>query len=292
VDVDEFVARHGLPRGFRELIAGHYAPLAAWLIDQRVPRQTMFAGIAGAQGTGKSTLAEFLRGALAADAGWRVAVLSLDDFYLTRAERGRLATRIHPLLATRGVPGTHDVGLLAACLADLRRLRAGQVMRVPRFDKARDDRADAPSWPSVTGPVDLIVLEGWCVGCPPEPAASLTWPINALERERDADGRWRRFVNDQLAGAYADLFAELGRLIFLRAPSLAAIRRWRLEQERQLRMESPADAGGRMNDAQVAEFVAYFERLTRWSCDTLPEVADVVLELDEAHRCVRSRYRR
>ena len=63
-------------------------------------------GIAGSQGSGKSTLAK----AVAERFGG--ASLSLDDVYLTKAERAAMAARVHPLFATRGPPGTHDLGLL------------------------------------------------------------------------------------------------------------------------------------------------------------------------------------
>ena len=72
-------------------------------------------GICGAQGSGKSTLAEALAERLERD-GLACAVLSLDDLYLTRAERERLARGVHPLLATRGPPGTHDTSLGIAVL--------------------------------------------------------------------------------------------------------------------------------------------------------------------------------
>src|SRR6185437_8649015 len=67
-------------------------------------------GLCGAQGSGKSILARSLADRFASR-GRRVAVLSLDDLYLTKAERSRLAQEVHPLLGTRGVPGTHDVAL-------------------------------------------------------------------------------------------------------------------------------------------------------------------------------------
>ena len=67
---------------------------------QRVP----VLAISGLQGSGKSTLAAQVV-ELARTRGLRAAALSIDDVYLTRAQRQRLADRVHPLLATRG-PGT------------------------------------------------------------------------------------------------------------------------------------------------------------------------------------------
>ena len=152
-------------------------------------------GLCGAQGSGKSTLAEAMRRALVAS-GVTTAILSLDDLYLTRAERLALAPDVHPLFATRGVPGTHDIALGQAIFAALDR---GEPVRLPRFDKALDDRAAESVWPSVEPPLDVLLFEGWCVGARPEEAAMLATPINALEAEEDDDGIWRRAANDALA---------------------------------------------------------------------------------------------
>ncbi len=284
----KFIAEHRLPDKFRDLIDAHYSSLARWVIQQHQPQKTQFLGINGAQGTGKSTLAAFLQFALESNAGWCVAVLSIDDFYLTKAERKQLAKRIHPLLETRGVPGTHDMQMLTACVEKLRNLDAETRLSLPRFDKARDDRADPDASPVVTGPVDLIILEGWCVGSKPQQGDALRRPVNSLEHHEDPSGKWRHYVNQQLKGSYADLFAQLDALIFLRAPNLGAVYRWRLEQEQKLAAITPIDDEGIMGGDQVARFMQHFERLTTENLFFLPQIADVVLELDYNHDCRRS----
>ena len=286
----KFIAEHRLPDKFRDLIDEHYSPLARWVIQQHRPRKTLFLGINGAQGTGKSTLAAFLQFALESNTGWCVAVLSIDDFYLTKAERKALGKRIHPLLATRGVPGTHDMQMLAACIERLRNLNAETSLSLPRFDKARDDRASPDSWPVISGPVDLIILEGWCIDSKPQQEDALLQPVNSLERDEDPSGEWRRYVNEQLKGSYADLFAQLDALIFLRAPDMGAVHRWRLEQEEKLSAATPADSGSVMDSEQVARFMQHYERLTKENLAALPEFADVVLELNYYHDCKRSCY--
>lgn len=247
-------------------------------------------GINGAQGSGKSTLADFLQLALESYAGWHVAVLSIDDFYLTRSEREQLAGRIHPLLSTRGVPGTHDLDMLSACIETLKSLAVGKTLQIPRFDKSLDDRADLRTWPTVIGPVGVIILEGWCVGSVPQPDDALRQAINPLEKEQDPSGKWRRFVNLQLAGGYAALFAQLDALVFLRVPDFDAVYRWRLEQEEKLAATTAAPASGIMGKAEIARFIQYFERVTRENLRVMPSMADVMLSFDDHHDCVRSRY--
>ena len=289
--INQFISRHKLPAGFHRLIREHYSPLINWLIRKRRVGKPLFIGISGAQGTGKSTLAKFLQLALTEDEGWHVAALSLDDFYLTRAERLKLSKTIHPLLSTRGAPGTHDLKLLSSSIEQLVKLEPDHELALPVFDKAKDDRASVTAWPIVTGPVDLIILEGWCIGSTPQTPAALSQPVNDMEREMDPGGDWRRYVNQRLDKEYADLFAELDYLFYLQAPDFEAVLRWRLEQEKKLAALSAPDDIGIMDRAQVTRFLQHFERLTRANFISLPAIADIVLELDDHHDCIRSIYK-
>ncbi len=288
--IGEFIAEHRLPDRFSDLIHKYYSPLAAWVKRQHNPNETLFVGISGAQGTGKTTLADYLCLALEANAGWQVAALSMDDFYLTRSERNQLGESTHALLASRGVPGTHDMRMLANCIERLGMLGAGMSMPLPRFDKAQDDRSSPDSWPEVTGPVDVIILEGWCVGSAPQPGNTLVQPINLLEHEKDTDGAWRRYVNDQLRGTYASLFARLDKLIFLKAPNYDSVYRWRFEQERKLAAVNSDKATNIMDTQQLEQFMQHFERLTRANLARLPAVANVVIALDDNHDCIRCKF--
>ncbi|WP_299017502.1 kinase [uncultured Caulobacter sp.] len=279
--VAAFLRNEGLPERFADLADRLHRPLAAriagWAGEGRAP---LVVGICGPQGSGKSTLAALVRRLLAAR-GLKVATLSIDDLYLTKAERARLAREVHPLLATRGVPGTHDPAL---GLAVLQALGRPETTALPRFDKAADDRAPETSWPRVEGPVDVVLLEGWCVGARPQPAARLAAPVNALERDEDPDGVWRGFANAALAGPYAPLFARVDRLVLLTAPDFAVVRAWRGQQEARLRARLAAegrDPGLAMDEAALDRFVAHYERLTLWIAEDLPGVTDVVVKLDE-----------
>ncbi|KPF71433.1 hypothetical protein IP88_10855 [alpha proteobacterium AAP81b] len=240
----------------------------------------VLVGVSGAQGSGKSTLCRQLAAALGAD-GLAAAVLSLDDLYLPRAARLRLAAEVHPLLATRGVPGSHDVALGETVIAAL--LGGDGPVSVPRFDKAADDRAAVAEW--VAAPIDVLLFEGWCVGATPQAATALVAPVNALEAEEDRDGRWRRHVNAAL-GAYAALWDRLDLLIELRAPGFEIVARWRGEQE--------AVLGARaMPPAALARFLAHYERLTRHmlagGVARRGQPADIVLALDDDRRVVAAR---
>ncbi|NIJ19386.1 D-glycerate 3-kinase [Sphingomonas naasensis] len=234
-------------------------------------------GIAGAQGSGKSTVAAQLAERLAAR-GLRCALLSLDDLYLDGVRRAALAAQVHPLLRTRGVPGTHDVAL---GLAILERLGAAGPVALPRFDKARDEPVPRAQWPRFEAPADVLILEGWCLGARPQSPGMLAVPVNALEREADASGAWRGYVNDQLTGPYARLFDRIDGLALLAAPDFATVATWRIEQEHGLRARCAAEGRSTeavMSDAEVRSFVAYFQRITEQML--LDASADRVIRLD------------
>ena len=238
-------------------------------------------GVAGAQGSGKSTLAR------AAADRFGCAVLSLDDVYLTRAERQALAREVHPLFATRGPPGTHDLLLLRDTLDRVRRATADAVTPLPRFDKLGDERAPETDWPRFRGRPAAILLDGWCLGARPQRSADLDAPVNALERERDPDGVWRRTVDAALAGPYAEAFARLDALVFLRAPAFETVLDWRCEQEAEMLGVDRLPAGRR---ADMAVVIQPFERLTRSMLDGGID-ADLTVELDAGRQPVAIRGR-
>lgn len=256
------------------------AAVTGWLDAADGP---LVVGLCGSQGSGKSTLAEGLVDRLAAQ-GRRAAILALDDLYLPGAARAALARDVHPLLRTRGVPLTHDVALGQRLIADL---RAGRPVRMPRFDKAADEPAPADAWAPVAPPLDVILFEGWCVGARPQADAALAAPVNALERDEDADGRWRRAVNAALAGPYAALFGAIDRQVLLAAPGFDVVRGWRLEQEEALGRRlaaAGADRSGLMDAAAIDRFVQHYERLTRAILAEMPGRADLVIPLDADRR--------
>lgn len=230
-------------------------------------------GLAGAQGSGKSTLAA----AFAASAGVKVAHFSLDDFYLSAAERAALARDVHPLMRTRGPPGAHDLVQLTATLDALCEAAPDGRTAIRAFDKLADDVAPAALWPDFVGRPDVILVEGWCLGASVQSPAELISPINDLERLDDADGRWRRHVNGCLGNEYGRLFDRFDAMALLRAPSFDVVADWRREQEEGLlqRGLAPDEA------ARISRFVAHFERISRHMLDGGVR-AEIVIQLNDA----------
>lgn len=270
-----------------------YVPLGAWLACRETQQSgPLVVGINGAQGAGKSTLFNLIEVILGEGFGLRVVGFSLDDLYKTRAERERLATTVHPLLMTRGVPGTHDVELGMEILRSLKAGDPGQPTKIPVFDKSIDERCSPDVWQEWSGPVDIIVFEGWCVGALPQLEADLYTPVNSLEQQEDPDTRWRRYVNQQLAGPYQELFSMIDTLIMLKVPSMEAVFEWRSLQEKKLAervkyifdTQQPSDHLRIMNEEEIVRFIQHYERLTRVMLDEMPARADVALVLNENHK--------
>jgi D-glycerate 3-kinase len=270
-----------------------YVPLGSWLYCRKQQQEgPLVIGINGAQGAGKSTLFNLIEVILSEAFDLKVVGFSLDDLYKTREERERLAKEVHPLLLTRGVPGTHDVQLGIDIIESLKRADPMQPTKIPVFDKSIDDRCPETIWQEWLGPADVIVFEGWCVGAVPQSDADLQSPINELEANEDPEGEWRRYANEQLAGPYQALFECLDLLIMLKVPSMEAVYEWRSLQEKKLAervkyifdTQQPTDHLRIMNEQEILRFIQHYERLTRHMLDEMPNRADVTLKLNENHK--------
>ena len=213
--VERLIAAEDLPGDYRTIVDQHWRPLSED-IAERYEGRPLIVGINGAQGSGKTTLCRFLE-ALLLEHNQRAVTLSLDEIYLTRAERAALAKDCHPLFATRGVPGTHDVALGQSILDSL---VAGMPVDLPRFEKAADDRASEVT--EVLTRNDVILLEGWCVAALPQPGDALEDPVNRLEAEEDPQRVWRREVNRRLATDYAEFFGRIDLLVMLEVDGFEA----------------------------------------------------------------------
>lgn len=294
--IRRLIEQESLPATYADTVRRVILPLAQHIKGLRWDRQRpVLVGINGAQGTGKSTLTLFLRELLSHLYQVPTASFSIDDLYMTRAGRERLADEKHPLLLTRGVPGTHDLALGERVIERLTSAAPDAKTPVPAFDKSRDDRAPESTWPVFTGRAEVVLLEGWCVGALPESnAESLVAPINDLEAQEDVDGAWRRYVNQRLKDEYTRFFQKIDCLIMLKAPSMESVLEWRTLQERKLKDKvNSAPLGGveecdsstrLMSDDQIRRFIMHYERITRACLTEMPTRADAVIQVDGNHR--------
>lgn len=295
--IQKLINQESLPDSYADTVKKTILPLAQHIHSLRQARaEPITIGIHGAQGTGKSTLTEFLRELLTLHYRIPTASFSLDDLYLTRAEREQLAEEVHSLFITRGVPGTHDITLGQQVIDQLKAACADTETPIPAFDKSSDDRRPAGQWPLFRGRAEVILIEGWCMGA--EPAASdreLMEPVNDLERHEDREGAWRQYVNRCLRGEYGQFFNQVDSLLMLKAPSMECVLRWRTLQEHKLRERARgAPKEGKINsestqplrimsDDEVVRFIMHYERITRASLAEMPARADCVINVGEDH---------
>jgi D-glycerate 3-kinase len=283
-----FIKRNNLPEAYLQSAQQWFEPLLQQFAEGCQPHsRPQLIGINGSQGSGKSTLADYLCTIISERHSINCINLSMDDFYLTRTERQKLGQTVHPLLATRGVPGTHDIGLM---MATLKSLLAGEPTVIPRFDKSIDDRARGSAVEKVTEPVGLIVIEGWCLGALPSPDSALANPVNELEKTEDSQGTWRNYVNLALAGDYQKMHGLIDQLIMLQAPSFDTVFSWRLEQEQKMvaRLEQSAresdqqpSANKVMDEQQIRRFIQHFQRITEQTLAEMPQRAQHLFQLTE-----------
>ncbi|KAF1332038.1 hypothetical protein FI667_g3716, partial [Globisporangium splendens] len=245
----------------RKRIDEYYLPIFQWteaLVDAthaRVPPSgssstnaktappCVCIGVSCVQGGGKTTLTNYLE-EMFAFTGKRCAVLSLDDVYLERTKQLELAAANpeNPLLQYRGNPGTQDVKFLMDFVHECK--TSEDEIRVPRFDKSlfdgRGNRAPLSDWPKVQGPLDVLLIEGWCMGFQAlESSASLSanlQPVNEALRE------------------FGQLYNELDGLLVIKVSNLDWVYKWREEPEAKLRAANkPA-----LSQDQVRDFVDRF----------------------------------
>ncbi len=283
--LSEFISQNRLSKDFIDTAETYYVPLAQRIsAHQKSARTPLFVGINGCQGSGKSTLSAFIQMYLAQQCQQTTVVISLDDFYLSHSQRQNLALDVHPLLRTRGVPGTHNMGQAKQVLIALKNQ---QAVTIPRFNKASDNPHHPDLWTQIDKPAEVIIFEGWCWGVQPQSSTQLIQPINELEATEDPKQVWRHYVNAQLAKHYCPLYSFINHWVMLKPPSFADVFAWRLEQEQKLRDITPVDKQQQlMNAAQIQRFIQHFQRLTEHGFNTLSNKCDEVFNLNSNRQVV------
>ena len=259
-----------------------YLPISKMIAEDYLKKKrTKLIGLTGGQGTGKSTISNILKIILKEAYKLETVIFSIDDFYKTLNERKKISKKISPLFLTRGVPGTHDTKMLIHCIKILKNNNFKRMV-IPKFDKSVDDRCIKNKWSKVNKKPNIVIFEGWCVGAKAQKNNDLNTPVNKLEKQKDIKRIWRQKVNSELKRNYNKIFNLIDKLIFLKVPSFRYVFKWRLLQEKKLRITGKGNKT--MNDKQIENFVMYYERITKHMLKTLPKTADTVISIDEKHR--------
>ena len=259
-----------------------YLPLSKMIKNEYIKKKkTRVIGLAGGQGAGKSTISNILKIILKEAYNLETVIFSIDDFYKTLNDRKKMSKKISSLFLTRGVPGTHDTKMIFQCIKNLK-INKFKIINIPKFDKSIDDRLKKNKWLKVKKKPHIVIFEGWCLGVKAQKNKDLISPINKLEKQEDIKKIWRLKVNSELKKDYKKIFNLIDKLIFLKVPSFQYVYKWRLLQEKKLRITGKGNKT--MTDKQVENFIMYYERLTKHMLKTLPKKADTVISIDKKHR--------
>ena len=143
--------------------------------------------IAGSQGAGKSTLAKLFKLVIEKIYKKKVMLLSIDDYYLSKNQRLKLSKKIHPLMITRGVPGTHNITALKDHINHFKKQHFPII--TPTFNKLKDDISRKRK---VIKNAQILLLEGWCCGSKPISNKYLFKNINSIENVFDKNKIWTK----------------------------------------------------------------------------------------------------
>ena len=274
------------------MIKSFLIPLCFWISKKADKKRPYFVGLAGGQGTGKTTISSLIKIILTKYFELKVFRISIDDFYKTRKERINLSKRVHPMLLTRGVPGTHDIKMM---LNFFRKVKSKKFkkLKLPTFNKAIDDRFKKKYWYNLNDKPDVIIFEGWCVGAKSEKNNSLKKTINSMEKAKDQKQIWRKYVNQQLKSEYKNLYSQLNCLIYLKAKNFSLLQKWRLKQERKLWLNSKRNSNLKiMNKEDVINFMQTYQRITQNMFRYMPKYASIILNLNSNHEIKSAVYKR
>jgi D-glycerate 3-kinase len=273
------------------MIKNFLIPICFWITKKANNKKPYLVGLAGGQGTGKTTISSIIKIILEKYFKLKVFKISIDDFYKTRKERIALSKKVHPMLLTRGVPGTHDINMMLDFFKKSKSKKFNK-MKLPNFNKAIDDRFPKNKWNTINKRPDVIIFEGWCVGARAETNKSLKKSINSLEKANDHKLIWRKYVNQQLKTKYKKLYSQLNCMIYLKAKNFSLLQKWRLKQEQKLWLKTKKKGGHKiMSKGDVINFMQTYQRITQNMFKNMPKYASIILNLNSNHQIKTAVYK-
>ena len=266
------------------MIRSFLIPICFWISKKAKKKNPLIVGLAGGQGSGKTTISSILSLILKKYFKLKVFKISIDDFYKTKKQREILSKDKHSLLLTRGVPGTHDIKIMLDFFRKIK-TKNFKSLKLPKFNKANDDRYKKKHWYKLKSRPDVVIFEGWCVGAKPQSLRLLKKPINAIEKAYDKSLKWRRFVNLQLKTNYKKLYSQLDSLLYLKVKNFNLLKKWRIKQEEKLWLKSKSRKNLKiMNKKEVINFMQTYQRITEQMFKDAPKYSSIIMNLNKNHQ--------
>ena len=273
------------------MVRSFLIPVCFWIAKKTNKKVPLIIGLAGGQGTGKTTITSIITIILKKYFKLNVFKISIDDFYKTIKQRTLLSKNKHPLLMTRGVPGTHDIDIMLNFFKRIK-VKNFKILKLPKFNKGADDRCKQSLWYKIQSKPDVVILEGWCVGARSQNSKELKKTVNSLEKTHDQNFKWRQYVNYQLKTKYKKLFNQLDYILFLKAKNFSLLRRWRLKQEKKLWLKSKNKKNLKiMSKNEVKNFMDTYQRITQQMFKDMPKYSSIVMNLNNSHQIKNIKYR-
>jgi len=200
-------------------------------------------GISALPGTGKTTLGKWLE-AISLKLNFKIAVISIDDFYLPSDEM-KFAIKNNPWNVSRGFPGSHSVNLMHEKLLNW---KINGELNVPVFDKSlRNGLGDRSHWRSDNP--DLLIIEGWFLGIQPILDDANYQYINSEELSPH-EIFYRNKIQKNLE-TYLGIWSLIDNIWHLKPLRFEYMNIWKTNQEKEMFLQK----GSSLKDKQLSNFL-------------------------------------
>ena len=200
-------------------------------------------GISALPGTGKTTLGKWLE-AISSKLNFKIAVISIDDFYLPSDEM-KSAIMNNPWNVSRGFPGSHSTKLMYDKLFNW---KLNGELNVPAFDKSlRNGLGDRSHWRSDTA--DLLILEGWFLGIEPCSFDLNDHFTNSAELSPH-EISYNLIIQSKLK-EYLDVWNLIDNIWHLKPLKFEYMNSWKSNQEKEMFLKK----GNALQDKKLSNFI-------------------------------------